>query len=52
MNVYVFKERQLLNVENDNMEEKEDAEDVEFEGIDVATWEKNNGLWVVLQEHR
>ena len=32
--------------------EDEDAEDVELEGIDVATWEKKNGLWVVLQKHR
>ena len=25
---------------------------MELEGIDVATWEKKNGLWVGAQEHR
>ena len=47
-----FDEEQLLDLENDDTGEEEDAEDVELEVIDVATWEKKNGLWVVLQEHR
>ena len=42
----------MLELENDDAGEEEDVEDVELEGIDVATWEKKNGLWVVLQEHR
>ena len=42
-------EGQLLDLENDDSGEEEDAEDVELEGIDVATWEKKNGLWVVPQ---
>ena len=49
---HFFDERQLLNLENDDVGEEEDAEDVEIEGIDVATWKKKNGLWVVPQEHR
>ena len=35
MDVQVFDEGQLLDLENDDVEE-EDAEDVELEGIDVA----------------
>ena len=42
----------MLDLENDDVGEEEDTENVELEGIDVATWEKKNGLWVVLQEHR
>ena len=52
MDVHYFDEAQLLDPENDHVEKEEDAEDVELEGIDVATWEKKNGLWVVPQEHR
>ena len=52
MDAHVFDEGQLLDLENDDVGEEEDAEDVELEGIDVATWEKENGLWVVPQEHR
>ena len=47
-----FDKGQLLDLENDDVEEEEDAEDVALEGIDVVTWEKMNRLWVVLQEHR
>ena len=39
-----FDAGQLLDLENDNAGEEEDAEDIELEGIDVATWEKKNGL--------
>ena len=52
MDSHFFNEGQLLDLENDNVGEEEDAEDVELEGINVATWEKKNGLWVVPQEHR
>ena len=52
MDAYFFDKGQLLNLEDDNVGEEEDAEDVELEGIDVATWEKKNRLWVVPQEHR
>ena len=47
-----FDEGQLLDLENDDVGEEEDAEDLELDRIDVATWEKKNGLWVVPQEHR
>ena len=52
MEAHFFDEGQLLDLENDDTEEEEDADDVELEGIDLATWEKKNGLWVVQQEHR
>ena len=52
MDAHFFKEGQLLDLENDDVGEEEDAEDVELEGIDMGTWEKKNGLWVVQQEHR
>ena len=51
MDAHVFDEGQLMDLENDNAGEEEDVEDVELEGIDVATWEKKNGTWVVQQEH-
>ena len=44
MDVHFFNEGQLLDLENDDVGEEEDAEDVELEGINVATWEKKNGL--------
>ena len=47
-----FDEVQLLDLANNDMRQEEDMEDVELEGIDVATWEKKNRLWVVLQEYR
>ena len=52
MDAHFFDEGQLLDLENDDTGEEEDAEDVKWEGIDVATWENKNGLWVVPQEHR
>ena len=52
MDAHFFDKGQLLDLGNDNVEEEEDAEDVEVEGIDVVTWEKQNRLWVVPQEYR
>ena len=52
MDTHFFDKGQLLDLENDDVGEEEDAEDVELEGIDVATWERKNGPWVVPQEHR
>ena len=52
MDAHFFNEGQLLDREHDNVGEEKDTEDVELEGIDVATWEKKNGLWIVPQEHR
>ena len=52
MEAQFFEEGQLLDLEEDNDGEEEDAEDVELEGIDVAGWDKKNGLWVVPEEHR
>ena len=37
MDGHFFDEGQLLDLENDDVVEEEDAEDVELEGIDVAT---------------
>ena len=42
MDTHFFDEGQLLDLENDHVGEKEDAGDVELEGIDVHTWEKKN----------
>ena len=47
MDPHFFDEGQLLDLDNDDVEEEEDAEDVEFQEIEVATWEQKNGLWVV-----
>ena len=52
VDAHVFNEGQLLDLENKDGGEEEDAEDMELDGIDVATWEKKNRLWVVPQEHR
>ena len=52
MDAHCFDEGQLLGLENDDAGEEEDAEDVELEGIDLATWEEKNGLLVVPQEYR
>ena len=49
---HFFDEGQLLDLENDDVVDKEDAEDVEVEEINVAMWKKKNRLWVVLQEYR
>ena len=51
IDIHFFDEGQLLDLENDNVGEEEDAKDVEVEGIDVAIWAKKNGLWRVPQEH-
>ena len=37
MDAHLFDEEQLLDLENDNVGEEEDTEDVELQGIDVAT---------------
>ena len=47
-----FEDAQLLDLEGDDVGEKEHAEDVKLEGIDVAKWEKKNSLWVVPAEHK
>ena len=52
MDANCFNEGQLLDLENNDLGEEQDTEDVELEGSDVATWEKKNRVWVVLQEHR
>ena len=49
MDAHFCDERQLLDLENDDIGEEENVEDVKLEGIDVATQEKQNGLWVVPQ---
>ena len=52
IDTHLFDEGQLLDLENDHGEEEEYVEDMELKGTDVPTWEKKNGLWVVLQEYR
>ena len=47
MESHFFNERQLLDQENDDVGEEEDAEDVKLVGLDVPTWKKKYGLWVV-----
>ena len=39
-----FEEGQLVDLEEDNDGEEEDAEDVELEGINMPGWDKKNGL--------
>ena len=39
MDTDFFDEGQLLNLENDDVREEENAKDVELQGINVATWE-------------
>ena len=51
MDADFFDEGQLLDLECDDVREEEDVEDVELEEIDMDTWEKKNGLWVVPPEH-
>ena len=46
MDSHFYNEGQLLDLENDDVGEREDAEDVDLVGIDVAIWEKKNGLWL------
>jgi len=52
MEARFFDEGQLLDLEEDDTEERRDADDVELEAIDVASWEKRNGLWIVPEEHK
>ena len=44
MDIHFFDEKQLLDLENDDVGEEEYAEEGELAGIDVAIWEKKNGL--------
>ena len=52
MDAHFFDKGQLLDLENDDVEEEEDAKDMELKGIAVVTWEKKNRLRVVPQQHR
>ena len=52
MDAHFFDAGQLLDLENDDAGEEEDVEDVELDAINVATWEKKNGLCGVPQEHK
>ena len=52
MEARFFDEGQLLDLEEDDAEERGGADNVELEAINVASWEKNNGLWVVPEEHK
>lgn len=52
IDAHFFDEEHLLNLENHDISKEADAEDVELDGIRVATYEDKNVLWVALQEHR
>jgi len=52
MKARYFVEGQLLDLEEDDAEERGDADDMELEAFDLASWEKKNGLWVVPDEHK
>ena len=51
-NLRFFGERQLLELENDNVGEEQDMEDIELEGINMTTWEKKNRVRIVTLEYR
>ena len=51
MDEHFFDERPLLDIKNNDIAKEQDLEDVEYEGIHVAIWEKQNALLVVPQEH-
>ena len=42
MDAYFYNERQLLDLDNDDVREEEDAELVQLEVINVVKWEKQN----------
>ena len=42
MDTYFCDEGQVMDLENDNIEEKENIENVELKVIDMVTWEKEN----------
>ena len=44
MEARFFTKGQLLDFEEDDAKERGDADDVELEAIDVAGWERKNGL--------
>ena len=52
MNAKFFEEGQLLDLGEDENDNEGNAEDIELEGIDVSKWDKQNGLWLVPEEHR
>ena len=41
---YFFDKEQLLDLENKKVREEEDTEDMELEGINMATWEMKNAV--------
>ena len=52
MDVKCFEEGQLLDLGEDEHDNEGNADDIELDGIDVTKWDKCNGLWLVLEEHR
>jgi len=51
MEARFFDKEQLLDLEENDVEERGNADDVELEAINVASWEKKNGLLVVPEEY-
>ena len=47
-----FEAGQLRDLGEDENVNAYNAEDIELEGIDLTQWDRHNGLWLVLQEHR
>ena len=52
MDTPFFKEGQVLDLGNNNVLEEKDVKDVEVKEIDMAIWEKENRIRVVLQKYR
>ena len=52
MDAKFFQEAQLLDLGEDQNDNKGHADDIELKGIDVSKRDKRNGLWIVPEEHR
>ena len=51
MGAKFVEEEQLLDLVEDENDNKGNAEDIELEEIDISKWDKHNGLWFVSEEH-
>ena len=52
MGAKFVEEEQLLDLVEDENDNKGNAEDIELEEIDISKWDKHNGLCLVTEEHR
>ena len=51
MDAKFFKEGQVLEGGEDENDNVGNADIIELEGIDVAKWDKRNGLWMLPEQH-